>query len=164
LTRREFTAAIAAAAQGRAQRAPAGAGPLSPVNEAGYPRLLAAHKGQVLLVDFWATWCSPCLEELPLLVALENRYRAKGFILITVSCDEPEEAAAAAKVIRESRAAGPAYLKTAEDNEKFIDTVDRKWRGALPALFLYDRSGRLVKSFVGETEMAAVEAEIRKLL
>jgi hypothetical protein len=59
---------------------------------------------------------------------------------------------------------GPAYIKRVGNDEKFIDSVDPKWSGALPALFLYDRQGRKVKSYIGETDMAALEAAVRKLL
>ena len=136
---------------------------LTPLDEVVYKRVIASHKGKVLLVDFWATWCSPCLEELPLLVKLEAKYRGKGLSVVTVSCDEPEETNKALEVLKQHKAA-PGYLKRVDDDEKFINSVDPKWSGALPGLFLYDRNGRLVKSFVGETDMAALEKAIRKLL
>jgi hypothetical protein len=58
----------------------------------------------------------------------------------------------------------PAYIKRVKNDDKFIESVDAQWSGALPALFLYDRQGRKVKSYIGETDMAALEAAIRKLL
>lgn len=136
---------------------------LTPLDEAGYRKLLASNKGKVLLVDFWATWCSPCLEELPLLVKLGAKYRDRGLNMVTVSCDEPEEEAKALNVIRQHKAP-PGYLKRVADDEKFINSVDPKWSGALPGLFLYDRDGRLAKSFIGETDMAALEKTILHLL
>lgn len=138
--------------------------PLQPLDDSVYRKLIASHKGKVVLVDFWATWCSPCLEELPLLVKMEAKYRQRGLRLLTVSCDEPEEAAGAGQFLEKHGAPRPGYLKKVDDDEKFINSVDPMWSGALPALFLYDRSGRLVKSFVGETEMAALEEAIQKLL
>ena len=54
--------------------------------------------------------------------------------------------------------------KNAKDDDKFINLVDPKWSGALPALFLYDRTGRKVKMFVGETPMKELEAAVSKLL
>jgi hypothetical protein len=58
----------------------------------------------------------------------------------------------------------PAYIKRAKNDEKFIDSVDPKWSGALPGLFVYDRQGRLVKSFFGETGMTALDTVLKKLL
>jgi hypothetical protein len=58
----------------------------------------------------------------------------------------------------------PAYIRRANDDDKFINFVDAKWSGALPALIIYDKSGRRVKSFIGETSMKDVEAAVLKLL
>ncbi|HEY1203232.1 MAG: TlpA disulfide reductase family protein [Bryobacteraceae bacterium] len=140
------------------------AAPLAPLDEVRYHRLIAQAKGRVVLVDFWATWCDPCRAEMPQLVRLAARYRARGLELVTVSCDEPEQEADAAAFLRKQGAPAPLYIRHAASDEKFIDAIDSKWSGALPALFLYDRQGRLVKSFVGETEMAALEAAVKQLL
>jgi thiol-disulfide isomerase/thioredoxin len=139
-------------------------GGLASLDQAGYHRLVAAAKGRVVLVDFWATWCDPCRAEMPQLVRLEARYRTSGLRLVTVSCDEPEQEADAAAFLRKNGASRPWYIKHAASDEKFIDSVDPKWSGALPALYLYDRRGRLIQSFVGETSMAALEAALKRVL
>jgi thiol-disulfide isomerase/thioredoxin len=136
----------------------------SPLDEAAFQQVLQAHKGKVVLFDFWATWCEPCRVELPLLVRLEAKYRSRGLKLITISCDEPEQEAEAAKFLQQHQVPPPAYIKRVKNDDKFIESVDAQWSGALPALFLYDRQGRKVKSYIGETDMAALEAAIRKLL
>ena len=136
---------------------------LAPVDEAGYQALLKSHSGHVTLVDFWATWCAPCRQEIPKLAKLETRLRDKGFRLVTISADDPEQQPAAIDFLKKSGISGPAYLRQAKDDDKFINSIDPKWSGALPALFLYDRQGKLVKSFIGETEMSAIEAAIRKV-
>ncbi len=137
---------------------------LSPVDEAGYRAILKSNTGTVLLVDFWATWCAPCRQEMPLLSRLESRLKDKRFRLVTISADEPEQEPAAVEFLKKSGVTGAAYLRRAKDDDKFINSVDAKWSGALPALFLYDRQGTLVKSFVGETELSVIEAAIRKTL
>ena len=136
--------------------------PLQPIDEAGYRRLLARSRGSVLLVDFWATWCVPCREEMPRLVALAARHR--GLKLVTISCDEPEQQRGASAFLARLSAPAPRYIKRVKDDERFIDSIDSTWSGALPALFLYDRQGRQVKSYVGETDLAALEAALRELL
>ena len=137
---------------------------LSPVDEAGYRAILKSNTGTVLLVDFWATWCAPCRQEMPLLSRLDSRLKDKRFRLVTISADEPEQEPAAVEFLKKSGVTGAAYLRRAKDDDKFINSVDAKWSGALPALFLYDRQGKLVKSFVGETELSVIEAAIRKIL
>ena len=137
---------------------------LTPLDEAGFQKLVVSNKGNVILYDFWATWCEPCRAELPQLVKLEAKLRSRGFELVTISADEPEQDADAAKVLKKIGWGGPAYRKQAHNDEHFIDAIDRQWGGALPALFLYDRNGRKVRSFIGETDMGALEAAIRKVL
>ena len=137
---------------------------LSSVDENGYRALLKSNSGQVTLVDFWATWCVPCRKEMPLLAKLDGRLRERGFRLVTVSADDPEQAPAAIAFLKKSGISWPAYLRNAQDDDKFIASVDPKWSGALPALFLYSQQGKLVQSFVGETEISTIEAAIRKIL
>lgn len=139
-------------------------GPLIPVDEAGFQKLVASHKGKVVVYDFWATWCAPCRVELPLLVKLEAKLRSQGVEVITISADEPEQKAAAEKFIEKFGVQGPAYLRQAASDDHFINAIDPKWSGALPALFLYDKSGHKARSFIGETDMASLEAAIHKLL
>jgi thiol-disulfide isomerase/thioredoxin len=137
---------------------------LTPVDEAGYPKLVASHKGKVLLVDFWATWCKPCRAQTPELVKLSQKLRGRGLDVVTISADEPEQEAAALKLLKDDGVSGPAYLKKAMDDDEFDRLIDAKWSGALPALFLYDRSGKKVRSFIGETPVRDVEAAVEKLL
>jgi thiol-disulfide isomerase/thioredoxin len=137
---------------------------LEPVDQSGYAKLIAAHKGKVVLVDFWATWCKPCRAQTPQLAQLDLKLRARGFELVTISTDEPEQQAAALKVLSEDRVGGAVYIKKAADDDKFYDSIDAKWGGAVPAMFMYDRSGKKVRSFIGETPVKDIQAAIEKLL
>jgi thiol-disulfide isomerase/thioredoxin len=137
---------------------------LPPLDEAGFPKLLASHKGKVVLVDFWATWCEPCRAEMPALAKMAKELAPKGLVVITVSADEPEDNALAVEFLKKAGYDGPAYLKIAKSDDAFINLVDPKWSGGLPAMFLYDRAGKKVKSFIGETEKSVLEAAIKKLL
>ncbi|HWQ53713.1 MAG TPA: TlpA disulfide reductase family protein [Bryobacteraceae bacterium] len=144
---------------------PAGAGDaLTPVDETGFGKVLASHRGKVVLANFWATWCEPCRHEMPLLVALEKKWRGRGFVLLTVSADEPEQEAEALSFLRKAAVRPPAYIKRAGNDEAFIDSVDKSWSGALPALFLYGRDGRKVASFIGETKLSDIETALGNLL
>ena len=137
---------------------------LKPVDEAGYAKLVTSSKGKVVLVNFWATYCVPCRKEMPQLVALEAKLRARGFQFVTISADEPEQKGAAGMFLDKIKVPAPAYIRTAKDDDKFITLVDPKWDGALPALFLYNRQGRKVRSFFGEANLDVVSAAIEKLL
>ncbi len=140
------------------------AGSLNPLDQAGYAHMIAARHGKVVLVDFWATWCDPCREELPKLVALAKRFERDRFELVTVSADEPEQEADAAALLERDRVTQPYYIKRSGDDQTFIDSVDKQWSGALPALFLYDRSGGRIASFIGEADPGEIEAALRKIV
>ncbi len=139
-------------------------GALASIDETGFQKLVDSHKGKVVAYDFWATYCVPCRAEMPQLVRLENKLRALGFELVTISADEPEQAADAEKFLKQFAVRAPLYRKQPKDDDKFINSIDPKWSGALPALFLYDKTGHKVRAFIGETDMAAPEVAIRKLL
>src|SRR6478672_7893162 len=130
----------------------------APVDDAGYAKLVASHMGKVVLVDFWATWCKPCRAETPAIVKMANQLAGRGLDVIAISADEPEQQGAALKFLRDNQVPGTPYLKKAADDDKFAAAVDTKWNGALPALMLYDRTGKKVRAFVGETPTKDVEA------
>jgi thiol-disulfide isomerase/thioredoxin len=136
---------------------------LTPVDEASFPKLVAAHKGKVVVVNFWATWCAPCRAEMPQLLAFERQYERKGIELVLVSADEPSEARQVTEFLTSQKAARPWYIKKTTNDDRFIDSIDSKWSGALPATFVYDRAGRRVKSFFGEIEIKELEKAISGL-
>jgi thiol-disulfide isomerase/thioredoxin len=137
---------------------------LTPVDEAAYEKLVRAQKGSVVLVNFWATYCVPCRKEMPALVALESRLRARGLRLVTISADEPEQEAQARAFLDQVKVPAPTYIRRARNDDQFINAIDPKWSGALPASYLYDRQGKKVKSFFGEVDLKELEAAILKLL
>lgn len=137
---------------------------LPTVDEAGYQKAVAAQKGKVVLVNFWATYCVPCRAEMPQLVAMQNRLKAKGFTLVTISADEQEQEAAAQQFLQKNNVPQPSYRRQAKDDDKFINFIDPKWSGALPLSILYDRSGKKVQTFHGAVKLPELEAQINKLL
>src|SRR5258708_37155638 len=71
---------------------------LLPLDQAAFAKMVATHKGKVVLVDFWATWCVPCRVEMPQLVKLSEKLRAKGLDFVTVSADEAGQEPGGAQV------------------------------------------------------------------
>ncbi len=143
---------------------PAETGSFISFNETVHGEVLALNKGKVVLFDFWATWCAPCRAEMPLLVELEKKLRDEGFVLVTVSADEPTAKQAAIEFLQQHNVPAPVYFKSVADEDRFIDAIDKSWFGALPALFVYNRNGKLVKSFIGETPIGEIEKAIRAAL
>lgn len=137
--------------------------PLVPVNQSSLQKAVTSQKGKIVVVSMWATWCAPCKVEMPALIAFEKRHTGDNFKLILVSANEPEEEKAARKFLEASGVSSESYIKQAIDDQKFIDSIDPKWSGALPATFVYDRSGKRVKSFYGVVDFHELESLVAKL-
>lgn len=161
-------------AAARAQQ-PAGAADLAgrfipvPANEATPPPLdladlggrrhdLAAYRGRVVLVNFWATWCAPCLAEMPSLQLLQTRLEDAPFTVLAVNYGESAE-----KVAK--------YVETmAFDLPVLLDAFHRvryEWKvRSLPTSYLIDASGRRRYLLRGECDWASPEAvaQVRALL
>ena len=84
--------------------------------------------------------------------------------MVTVSCDEPEQEGAAADFLVQQQVSTPRYIRRTQSDDVFINSIDPKWSGALPALFLFDRSGRQVAPLIGEVQIKQVEAAVEKAL
>lgn len=137
---------------------------LQPVDETSYKKLVASHRGKILMVDFWATWCTPCRAELPHLAQISAKLQAKGLDFVTVSADELENEPQALQFLEKSGVKGGAFVKRPKNDDAFIEGINPEWGGGMPALFLYDRNGKLVKSFFGETPIKDIESALGKLL
>ena len=126
------------------------------VDAAGLASEVRESRGRVVLVDFWATWCQPCLKLFPHAVDLERRFGPKGLTVITVSLDEPNNAAAVERFLRRQLAGkGAESLRTClgsygVGSEAFtaFDISD----GALPHVKIFGRDGRLLRSFASGGE------------
>jgi thiol-disulfide isomerase/thioredoxin len=117
------------------------------------------------MVHVWATWCRPCLEELPSLVKLRKEFSSDGFSLILVSTDDPDDADSLVVPALDSAGVGfGSYLYTGKSQDAFIRRLHPDWTGAMPASFIYDRTGRLAGWFYGERTYESYASEIDKLL
>jgi len=134
-----------------------------PLNQAGLKRIIASERGKVVIVNIWATWCAPCKAEMPALASFERQHAGQKVKLILLSANEQEEKKAAETFLERLGFGSLAYIKQDKDDQQFINAVDPTWSGALPATFVYDRSGKLVKSFLGTVDMNQLEALIKTL-
>jgi len=124
------------------------------LDEAGLKALLEEHAkgGRRLLVNFWATWCTPCREEFPDLVRVDAEFAGSDdFEFVTISTDEVSEIGTSvpAFLAEMGAAAIPAYLLNAKDPEAAIALIDKSWHGDLPATFLFGPSGQILFSHKG---------------
>lgn len=125
---------------------------------AGQPHRLVDLRGRVVLVNFWATWCPPCVEEIPSLGRMQARLADTDFTLLSV--DIAESAAQVRRFLRDVPASFPVLM----DEQ---GTTVRPWRiQAFPSTFLVDRDGRIRYSYMGglEWDQPEVLEQVRRLL
>lgn len=131
---------------------------LMPLDPAGRPADMGPFRGKALLVNFWATWCAPCIQELPALARLQAMLGGPDFAVVTIALDEPEPARAAAFLAEHGAGSLPALI----DGNRTVDNVLPIT--ALPTSLLVDKSGKVRAAFTGDatwdcgTALAAVQA------
>ncbi len=109
--------------------------PLHRIDAPGLTRLLERRRGKVVLVDFWATWCGPCMELLPHTIEMQNRFRDRGLEVLTVSMDDTDNEAAVRRALGSRGATAENCLsRYGVGSEGF--TAFRIEDGALPHLRL----------------------------
>ena len=141
---------------------------VSEIDEVALKSLLGVGAGRArpLLVNFWASWCTPCREEFPDLVKIRGQYPEDKLDFVLVSLDDPSDMEKAVpEFLAEQRAGGlPSYLLHAADDSAAINLVDPTWGGELPATFLYDRAGQVVFKHKGRINPAELRAALDEAL
>lgn len=108
----------------------------------GVSHSLADYRGQVVLVNLWATWCPPCKEEMPTLQAFYDKYREEGFVIIAIDDGEPK--ADVVRFVQEYKLTFPVWLDPTS-----IATLQAFHVPNLPTSFVIDRSGTIRLTWIG---------------
>lgn len=145
--------------QAQAQAAVVAAPELALRTMGGAEDSLAAHRGKIVILNFWATWCVPCREEMPMLEKLRREYSARGVEVIGASTDLPETQKQIAPFVKKLKLTFPIWLgATLQDMERFgLGT-------ALPATAVIDREGRIVGRILGPLEEPDLRTRVEWLL
>jgi peroxiredoxin len=124
----------------------------------GHNLRLAEQRGQVVLVNFWASWCGPCREEMPLLDALYRKYHASGFTLLGINIDDDPRNART--VLDKAHLSFPVLLDTDKQVSKRYEL------SAMPSTVLIDRDGRVryLNRGYRDGALQAYDQQIRELL
>jgi thiol-disulfide isomerase/thioredoxin len=120
---------------------PVAADDVPTVTADGLDALIKSHAGSAVVVNFWATWCPPCLREFPDIIAFYNEHHADGIEVIAVSMNAPDEIDDIHEFLTRFAPPFPVYLAAAQD-EAFYAGVLEGWYGEMPTTVIYDPSGK----------------------
>ncbi len=117
---------------------------------------LSSYRGKVILLDFWATWCDPCRDEIPHFVDLQNKYGGQGLQIIGVSMDDGPEPVR--DFYQRFKMNYPVVMGNAKTGELYGGVL------GLPIAFLIGRDGRITAKHIGATDIPVFEKEIKNAL
>lgn len=140
----------------------AGGPPVVAVSVPEIRALVARTDGRATLVNVWATWCAPCRQEFPALLSAA-RASGKDLRLVLISADFDDQLPAVKRFLAEQGVTDTTYLKTGADME-FINALDSRWSGALPATFAYDAGGRQTSFWEGAGDEARFRSAVQQAL
>jgi thiol-disulfide isomerase/thioredoxin len=125
----------------------------------GRPQSLEKLRGKIVVLNVWATWCEGCREEMPLLVSLRNRYKARGVEMVAASVDDETTQHQIKPFLRKLKVSFPVWVGAGPDH-----MLDLGLGKVLPATAVIDRAGRIQGRILGVVEKADLEHRIEYLL
>jgi cytochrome c biogenesis protein CcmG/thiol:disulfide interchange protein DsbE len=117
---------------------------------------LSDYKGKVVLLDFWATWCTPCRAEIPAFVEMQQKYGSQGFQVVGISMDDN------AKPVHEFYRDYKMNYPVAVGDDKLAQSFGGVL--GLPVNFIIDREGRIHAKYLGATDVAVIDKAVSDLL
>ena len=117
--------------------------------------------GEIVFVDFWATWCIPCRKSLPELAELDKKYRDQGLVVLGLSIDDPDSFDN--EYVREFKNRYNVEYQILRTDEKMMKSYLDTAEAFLPTLIIIDRSGKIVQTIVGY-KAGSAEKVLKELL
>ena len=145
------------------------------VDAAGVAALARNPTGRLRVINLWATWCVPCVEEFPGLVSLSRRFETREFDLITISVDDPKDADKALRFLKQQHAAVPPgartsvaaqgrttnnFLYTGPGGDALAQALDPKWPGGYPYTVVIAPGGEILYRCAGALDVPAFQASL----
>jgi len=130
-------------------------------------RELRSHKGRPVILHFWATWCAPCLTELPFLDRAAKDLRLRGVDFLPVSLDSPTQLSAkhvGALLAQRVRDAHWSPILKVDDIDAFMTSIDPGWEGAIPVFFAFDSETRMRRTHLGNINQSELDALVNRVI
>lgn len=134
---------------------------LKPIDAVGVAALAKNDSDKLRLVNVWATWCGPCVNEMPQLVTMNRMYRKRAFEFVTISMDDLDRKEKALKALNDLHASATNYIFSGEDKDKLVDALDKQgWQGPVPYTMLIAPGGKVLYRHQGEIDPLEVRSAI----
>ncbi len=125
---------------------------LETVDVEAVKKLVRNDTRKLLLINVWATWCGPCLRELPELETMNRMYRNGNFELVTICADAMAQKEKALGILKERQVATRNYIMDQENNDALSAALDSEWPGGFPYSILVAPGGKIVQRQMGEID------------
>jgi len=112
------------------------------------------------LVNIWATWCTPCVLELPDIIETHRIYRNRDFELVTVSADKMKNKDKSLEILQKHHASNENYIFSNDDKYELIELVDPEWQGSIPYTILIEPGGKIVYRHQGTVDLHELKKTI----
>jgi len=133
---------------------------LTKISLAELAELLRNGSEELLLLNFWATWCGPCIVEYPEFIEIQRMYGDRDFRFVSISLDDPGEVEKVLKFLKKKHAATINYLVDEKDKYEIIRVVKNDWEGNLPLTLLIEPGGKVVYKVPGPIDPLALKRAI----
>lgn len=137
---------------------------LQTADAAALRELRAGHPTKLRLVNFWATWCAPCVAEFEEFVTINRMYRHRDFELVMVSINRPDEEKAVLDFLKKREASNRNLLFATTDRDSLINAFNPDWPGPVPYTVLISPEGRLLHESLGSIDPLALRRTILREL
>ena len=133
---------------------------VSEIDIAGIKDLVKNKSEKLRLINYWATWCIPCVAEFPELIEINRNFRKRAFEMVTVSLDPPDKDEQVLKFLTKAYASTKNFHFKSDDKYALIETVDKEWPGSLPYTIIVKPGGEILYKKSGRID----PVEVRKVI
>jgi peroxiredoxin len=133
---------------------------LSSIDAAGVQKLVANDSKNLRLINVWATWCVPCVHEMPELLTINRQFRTRPFETVTISMDDPANKDQVLKYLSDHHLAFDNHIWSSDDKDALVNALDKTWQGPVPFTLLVAPGGKVLYRQTGAVDVLELKKAI----